>query len=42
MMLSVTWGGCVKIGLLLTFYAFVKTFVKCMHDTYCKVCKKKE
>lgn len=40
MMLSVTWGGCVKIALLIAFAAFAKNFARCMHDKFCFLCKK--
>jgi len=34
-----SWETFGQIVLLLIIYAFAKTFVKCMHDTYCKKCK---
>jgi hypothetical protein len=40
MMLSITVGAMVKIAILIAFAAFINTLVKCLHDTYCKVCKK--
>lgn len=39
MLLSLTWGAVVKICVVIAFGAFIKTFIGCMHDTYCKVCK---
>jgi len=35
----VSWETFVQIGLLIVLYVVAKTFVKCMHDTYCKKCK---
>ena len=32
-----TFGQAV---LLIVIFAFVNTFVRCMHDTFCKKCKK--
>ena len=35
-----TWATFGKGVLLIVIFAFVNTFVKCMHDTKCTVCKK--
>ena len=37
-----SWGLFGQIVLLIFIFAFAKNFAKCMHDTYCTVCKKKE
>ncbi len=37
--MSMTWGTFGQIVLLIVVFAVVKTFVRCMHDTYCKKCK---
>jgi hypothetical protein len=29
-----------QVVLLIVIFAFVTSFVKCLHDTYCKKCKK--
>ena len=29
-----------QVVLLIVVFAFVTTFVKCIHDTYCTKCKK--
>jgi hypothetical protein len=34
------WKLFGQIVLLLLINAFVKNFVKCLHDTYCAKCKK--
>ena len=34
-----SWLTFVQIVLLIVVYSFVSTFVRCMHDTYCKRCK---
>lgn len=39
MLLSITWGAVVKLCVVVAFAAFIKTFIRCMHDTFCKVCK---
>ncbi len=33
------WGLFGQIVLLIVIYAVVRTFIKCMHDTYCFKCK---
>jgi len=35
-----SWGLFGQIVLLIVIFALVKTFVKCMHATYCFKCKK--
>jgi hypothetical protein len=35
-----SWGLFGQIVLLMIIGVFVKTFVKCMHDTHCLKCKK--
>jgi hypothetical protein len=35
-----SWGLFGQLVLLIIIFAFVKTCVKCMHDTYCNKCKK--
>ena len=35
-----SWRLFGQIALLIIIFAFVKAFIKCMHDTYCKACKK--
>jgi hypothetical protein len=40
MMLSITWGAVVKLCVVAAFAAFIRVFVRCMHDTLCKACKK--
>ena len=35
-----SWTLFVQIVLLMIIFVFVKTAVKCMHDTFCKTCKK--
>lgn len=39
-MLSLTWGAVVKICVIIAFAIVAGTFVKCMHDNCCKICKK--
>jgi hypothetical protein len=34
------WGLFGQIALLIVIFAIVVTFVKCMHDTHCKMCKR--
>ena len=34
------WMTFGQIVLLIIVFAFVTTFVRCMHDAHCKVCKK--
>ncbi len=34
------WGLFGQIVLLIIIFVLIKTFVKCMHDTYCFKCKK--
>ena len=34
------WGTFGQVTLLIVIFAFITTFVKCMHDSYCKKCKK--
>jgi len=33
------WALFGQIVLLIVIFVFVKTFVKCMHDAFCKKCK---
>ena len=40
--LSISWGAVIKISILMTIIMLVKTFIKCMHDKSCLVCKKKD
>ena len=35
-----SWGMFGQIVLLIVIFSFVRSFVKCMHDTYCGKCKK--
>ena len=35
-----SWGLFGQIVLLIIIYAFATNCIKCMHDTFCKVCKK--
>lgn len=35
-----SWGMFFQIALLIIIFVVAKTAVKCLHDTYCKVCKK--
>jgi hypothetical protein len=35
-----SWGLFGQIVLLIAIFALLSTFVKCMHNTFCKVCKK--
>ncbi len=35
-----SWGLFGQIVLLMVVFSFVFRAVKCMHDTFCKVCKK--
>jgi len=35
-----SWGLFGQIVLLVVIFAFINTFVKCMHDSYCTKCKK--
>jgi hypothetical protein len=34
-----SWATFGKVVVLIVIFAFVNTFVKCMHDTYCTKCK---
>lgn len=35
-----SWALFGQIVLLIIVFAVAKTFIKCMHDTYCMKCKK--
>ncbi len=35
-----SWVTFGQVVLLIVVFAFVTTFVRCMHDTYCNKCKK--
>lgn len=35
-----TWTTFGKVVLLILIFAFVNTFVKCMHDMKCTACRK--
>jgi len=35
-----SWALFGQIVLLIVLFSFIRTFVTCMHDTFCKVCKK--
>ncbi len=35
-----SWALFGQIVLLIVIHAFVKNFVKCLHDTFCIKCKK--
>lgn len=35
-----SWGLFGQIVLLIIIFAFVRVFIKCIHDTYCAKCKK--
>lgn len=35
-----SWMLFGQIALLIVVYVIVSTFVKCMHDSYCTLCKK--
>jgi len=37
-----SWGLFGQIVLLIIIFSFVKTGVKCMHDTCCQKCKDKQ
>lgn len=37
---GMSWGLFGQIVLLIIIFAFIMTAVKCMHDKYCKICKK--
>jgi len=37
---KMSWVTFVQAVVLIVIFAFVTTFVKCMHDTYCTKCKK--
>jgi hypothetical protein len=34
------WLTFVQIVVLIFIFAFARTFMKCMHDTHCKACKR--
>ncbi len=34
-----SWGLFGQIALLIVIFSVVTTFVRCMHDTHCKMCK---
>lgn len=34
-----SWATFGKVVILIVVFAFVTTFVKCMHDTFCTTCK---
>ena len=34
-----SWATFGQIALLIVVFAFVNTFIRCMHDSYCKKCK---
>jgi len=34
------WGLFGQIVLLIAIFVFLKTAIKCMHDTFCMKCKK--
>ena len=36
-----SWCLFGQIVILIVIGAFVSSFVRCMHDTYCKMCKPK-
>jgi len=36
---AMDWGTFGQIALLIILFVVAKTFMKCMHDTYCKKCK---
>ena len=40
--LSISWGTVVKISILMAIIICIKTFIKCMHDKSCLICKKKD
>ena len=35
-----SWWTFGQVVLLIVVFAFVTTYVTCIHDTYCKKCKK--
>ena len=39
-MLSITGGAMVKIAMLIAFACICNAAVRCMHDNFCKTCKK--
>ncbi|MBF0494237.1 MAG: hypothetical protein HQL28_03800 [Candidatus Omnitrophica bacterium] len=39
MMLTLSWGACVKIGLLIVFSHATKNMIKKLQEKYCPLCK---
>ena len=39
MMITLTWGACVKIALLIIFFHFSKNIIKKLQEKYCPLCK---
>ena len=39
MMITLTWGACVKIALLIVFFHSSKNMIKTLHEKYCPLCK---
>ena len=39
MMLSLTWGACVKIAVLIVFAQASKNMVKKLQEKFCPICK---
>ena len=35
-----SWGLFGQIVLLIAIFVLLKTFIKCMHDSFCMKCKK--
>jgi hypothetical protein len=39
MVLTLSWGACVKIGLLMMFFHASKNMIKKFQEKYCPLCK---
>jgi len=39
MMLTLTWGACAKIMLLIAFFHFSKNMITKLQEKYCPLCK---
>ena len=39
MELSLTWGACLKIALLILFFHATKNMIKRLQEKYCPLCK---
>lgn len=38
--MMMSWGLFGQIVLLIVIFVLVKNFMRCMHDSFCKTCKK--